>query len=76
MSEKITWKGQIIGVQPRIRLLRSFDQRNHNYMGYSLLVSGIVNDQEREFLVGIGKAKRLQALHRLQWQTKKGQALI
>jgi len=56
LSEKISWKGSIIGVQPRIRLLRSFDQRNHNYMGYSLLVSGVADDQEREFLVGIGKA--------------------
>jgi len=55
-SVKIFWSGRIIAVQPRIRLLRSFDQRNHNYMGYSLLVSGLIDSQEREFLVGIGKA--------------------
>jgi len=61
MSEKISWKGRVIGVQPRIRLLRSFDQRNHNYMGYSLLGSGVADGQEREFLVGIGKAA--QAKH-------------
>ena len=54
--EKITWSGQILSVQPRIRLLRSFDQRNHNYLGYSLLISGMIDTQEREFLVGIGKA--------------------
>jgi hypothetical protein len=61
MYEKISWEGRIIGVQPRIRLLRSFDQRNHNYMGYSLLVSGVADGQERELLVGIGKAA--QAKH-------------
>lgn len=53
---KISWSGRLIAVQPRIRLLRSFDQRNHNYMGYALLVSGVVDGQEREFLIGIGKA--------------------
>ncbi len=56
ISAKISWSGRLIAVQPRIRLLRSFDQRNHNYLGFVLLVSGVVDSQEREFLVGIGKA--------------------
>jgi len=31
---KISFKGIIISVQPRIRLMRSFDERSHNYLGY------------------------------------------
>jgi hypothetical protein len=53
--DKLVWQGQLTSVQPRIRLLRSFDQRNHAYLGYALRVRGMVNNKEREFLVGIGK---------------------
>jgi hypothetical protein len=44
-----------------IRLLRSFDQRSHNYLGYVLQVHGMVGDQERILVIGIGKAA--QAKH-------------
>jgi len=27
-KEKIFWSGKVVSIQPRIRLLRSFDQRN------------------------------------------------
>jgi hypothetical protein len=37
-------------------LLRSFDQRSHNYLGYSLVFSGKINDEGRIFSIGIGKA--------------------
>ena len=37
-SEKIVWHGVLLSVQPRIRLTRSFDQRSHTYLGYSLKV--------------------------------------
>jgi hypothetical protein len=61
MDEKLTWQGRLISVQPRIRLLRSFDQRSHSYLGYALRVQGTIGDQEREFQVGIGKGA--QAKH-------------
>ena len=54
-SIKITWRGELLGVQPRIRLTRSFDQSSHTYLGYALRVRGTVGDEAREFLVGIGK---------------------
>jgi hypothetical protein len=54
--KKSSWHGQIISIQPRIRLLRSFDQRNHNYLGYALHVKGKIDENEREYLIGIGKA--------------------
>jgi len=32
-NEKSQWSGEINAVQPRIRLLRSFDERHHAYLG-------------------------------------------
>jgi len=55
MAEKLTWQGTLVSVQPRIRLTRSFDERSHSYLGYSLGVQGTVSGEDRDFLVGIGK---------------------
>lgn len=52
---KIAWRGEITSVQPRTRLTRSFDQRSHSYLGYALRIAGTIGDDEREFVVGIGK---------------------
>lgn len=55
-ASKIPWSGEILAVQPRIRLQRSFDQRNHAYLGYLLRIRGRVDDHQREFTIGIGKS--------------------
>ena len=34
---KTSFRGLIRGVQPRIRLTRSFDERQHSYFGYQVL---------------------------------------
>lgn len=47
-------EGRIVSVQPRIRLLRSFDQRQHNYPGYALLIEGAADRQQ--VWIGIGPA--------------------
>ena len=49
---KLSWQGEILSVQPRIRLTRSFDERSHMYLGYALRVQGRIGDENREFLVG------------------------
>ena len=54
--EKLPWSGQIISIQPRIRLTRSFDERYHSYLGYSLFIDGTIGDEVCEFSVGVGKA--------------------
>ena len=54
----------ITSIQPRIRLNRSFDERSHSYLGYSLQIDGQIDDQEQSFWVGIGKAAQLK--HKLQ----------
>ena len=55
-DSKVSFQGVIVSVQPRIRLIRSFDERSHNYLAYALVIRGLVDDDEREFSVGIGKA--------------------
>ena len=55
-TQKIPWAGRLIGVHPRIRLLRSFDQRQHSYQGYVLRVDGSCGDQTGEFLIAVGKS--------------------
>lgn len=46
--------GRIVAVQPRIRLLRSFDQRQHNYPGYALLIES--SSDQKQTWIGIGPA--------------------
>ena len=61
--DKLSWRGRLVSVQPRIRLTRSFDQRSHSYLGYVLTVEGIIGDEQRQFTVAIGKGA--QAKHGL-----------
>ena len=42
-------------MQPRIWLLRSFDERSHSYLGYVLWVRGSLDGQTKEFVVAVGK---------------------
>ncbi|HHP7234695.1 MAG TPA: hypothetical protein ACFCUC_08700 [Desulfobacterales bacterium] len=60
--EKIAWSGKIGSIQPRIRLMRSFDQRSHSYLGYVLRVEGTIGGAPGEFQIALGKAA--QAKHR------------
>lgn len=55
-ASKIAWSGEVLSVQPRIRLMRSFDERYHSYLGYVLHINGICGDREEEFQIAIGKA--------------------
>jgi hypothetical protein len=54
-QDKVFWRGKVTSIQPRIRLLRSFDQRSHSYLGYVLQVHGLVEGGESTFTIGIGK---------------------
>ena len=60
MDAKTAWQGTLVSIQPRIRLTRSFDERNHGYLGYALRIQGTIGGEELEFLVGIGKADHLK----------------
>jgi hypothetical protein len=52
---KIAWNGTLKSIQPRIRLMRSFDESAHTYLGYVLFIDGEVEVESREFIVAIGK---------------------
>ncbi|MBX9961545.1 MAG: hypothetical protein K2Y35_00715 [Burkholderiales bacterium] len=51
---KLAWSGTLLGVQPRIDLMRSFDIRQHTYLGYLLLIEGTIADESRRFTVRVG----------------------
>jgi len=55
-TQKIEWSGRVVSVQPRIRLLRSFDERGHSYLGYVLHIDGICGGQPGQVLIAVGKA--------------------
>jgi hypothetical protein len=55
--DKHTFTGKIISIQPRIRLLRSFDEASHTYLGYAITLEGeLDNSNNTIFSIGIGKA--------------------
>ena len=56
MSGKLQWRGTVTSVRPRIRLLRSFDQISHSYLGYTIRVDGMVGGVEGAFSVAIGRS--------------------
>jgi hypothetical protein len=37
---KVAWSRTLIGVQPRIDVLRSLDQRHHSHLGHLLILDG------------------------------------
>ena len=65
VTSRIEWSGEITSVQPRIRLLRSFDQRHHAYLGYALRIRGVAGTEKRDFWVGIGKGAHQKHLFKV-----------
>jgi hypothetical protein len=55
LGAKVEWEGSVLSVQPRIRLMRSFDQRSHSYLGYALRVRGTLGGEAKDFVVALGK---------------------
>ena len=53
---KASFSGKIMSIQPRIRLLRSFDEASHTYLGYAIQLEMINDGQHTSVSVGIGKA--------------------
>jgi hypothetical protein len=51
-ASKVQWSGTVLGVQPRIKLSRSFDQRSHTYQGYTLIVDGEIDGEANRAVDG------------------------
>lgn len=54
MNLKHFWQGVLIAIQPRIKMMRSFDERSHSYLGYNLFLHGQLGNEKRDFSVAIG----------------------
>lgn len=56
MPAKVRFSGIITAVKARIRLLRSFDQVAHAYLGYTLVLDGVVDGKEwKDLRVAVGQ---------------------
>ena len=55
INQKRLWQGEVVSVQPRIRLSRSFDERSHSYLGYVLWLRGTLDGESKDFSVAVGK---------------------
>lgn len=73
LPAKLEWEGLVTSVQPRIRLTRSFDERSHSYLGYSLRIDGHIDAEARTFWLGIGKSAQAKNQFRVGMRAK-GQA--
>lgn len=51
---KVSWRGVIRGVQPRLSLRRPDGEDEYFPAGYALRVEGSVDTLEREFVIGVG----------------------
>ena len=61
------WNGEVVSVQPRIRLLRSFDERYHSYLGYVLRLRGQLDGSHTEFSVAV--TSKVQEKHQFGIET-------
>jgi len=59
--EKRIFEGEIISIQPRMRLTRSFDESYHSYLGYALAVA----DTESNQMLAIGISQKAQETQQL-----------
>lgn len=56
MSNKLKFEGTITGVKARIRLLRSFNQISHAYLGYTLVMDAVVDGKQwNDLRVAVGQ---------------------
>jgi Helix-turn-helix domain len=63
-EEAISFRGQVIAVKARIRLIRSFDQISHQYQGYTLVLAGL-NPEPGVLRVAIGPASHAKHQFRI-----------
>lgn len=56
MPDKVNFEGTITAVKARIRLIRSFDEVSHAYLGYTLVMDAMTDSKDwKNLRVGVGK---------------------
>lgn len=65
-SEKRTWSGTIVSIQPRTTVWRyRLDNRTHSHLGYNLFLDGEVNGLVGPFSVAISEKQQQKAQFRI-----------
>lgn len=62
---KIAFSGIICAVKARIRLIRSYDEVHHAYLGYVLVMDGTIAGTKCQFRVAIGEKTHLKNQFRI-----------
>jgi hypothetical protein len=57
---KIAGAGAVLGIQPRVRLIRSLDPSSQRYQGFVVRVAGKLRDEGRAFVVTLRTGARAQ----------------
>jgi len=66
MSNKVKFEGTITAVKARIRLIRSFDEISHAYLGYTLVIDAIVEGKQwNDLRVAVGQKTHEKNLFRI-----------
>ena len=55
-TQKVAWSGTIVAVQPRVRLIRWYDERQHSYHGYVLRIEGMCGGESGGAVIAVGRA--------------------
>ncbi len=59
IQEKINFRGTIIALQPRSNVWRyRLDNRTHSTTGYNIFLTGIAEEQEKDFVIAISEKQQ------------------
>ena len=64
-SGGVCFRGEVVAVKARIRLIRSFDQISHQYQGYTLVIAAGDTEAPKILRVAIGPAAHLEHQFRI-----------
>ena len=62
-STKLAWEGELVAVQPRIKLSTERGEEQHSYQGFVLYVRGALEGEDAERVIAVGIGKAAQAKH-------------
>lgn len=65
VPDKLHWSGRVVSIQPRVRLIRSFDHRRFEYGGFVLAIEGDDAGEDEPLRVTLGRAT--QRRHRVRF---------
>jgi hypothetical protein len=65
-SQKISWQGEIVSIQPRTRVWRYLtDNRTHYHLGYNFFIEGCSSEGKKSFTVAISEKQQSNGMFRI-----------